>query len=162
MEDENEMATSYDYVRNMIDQIITPTLLSTSEIITTATQRRKLRIPKPIPYGEYRTKGKFKARQPMFTDIQPPPADLRDELTICVSGVAGSGKSHMMFLLHEFLREQGFAIQLEQVSDNQSVAAFRDRINTRQFGANIERMKQNKTIKIKEAQLNRPLIRLPR
>jgi uridine kinase len=70
-------------------------------------------------------------------------------LTITVSGCTMSGKSRMIYLLKQFLREQGFDVEQELNEDHPTEENFDD-VMGNNFNVVIETIKTTRKIKIKE------------
>lgn len=81
----------------------------------------------------------------------------RNQVTITVSGLVGSGKSHLTSLIKDLLIEKGFDVKHEGNVDFESEEDF-DKNMRESMDQFIDATKQTKHITIKEQQLNRSLM----
>lgn len=75
-------------------------------------------------------------------------------LTITVTGNAGSGKSHLLYLLKGFLRDNGFDVNHHVGHDFDSEIGFDWCVDTN-FNKAVEALRANTTITINEVQTAR-------
>lgn len=73
---------------------------------------------------------------------------MKNNITISVSGNAGTGKSRITFLLKQFLREKGFNVELNDI-DHPNETSF-DNYASNNNEAVDQQIKDNSTIKLNE------------
>ncbi len=73
-------------------------------------------------------------------------------LTISVSGDAATGKSHIIYLLKEYLRKEGFDVTINDSDHSNETSFDNDIINN--FNVVIERIKENSIITLNELHRN--------
>jgi len=76
---------------------------------------------------------------------------MEKKLTITVSGQAASGKSRLTYLLKNFLREQGFNVELECGIDHPTESNF-DMVMGRNIDSAVQHIKETRKITIRENQ----------
>lgn len=74
-------------------------------------------------------------------------------LTITVSGETNSGKSRLLLLLKDFLREHDFIVEFDGGIDYENEDQFNEHVS-KNFDHVIEQVKDMTTITLKEEQLN--------
>lgn len=74
-------------------------------------------------------------------------------LIITVSGETNSGKSRLILLLKDFLRENDFIVEFDGGIDYENENQFNEHVS-KNFDHVIEHVKNTKTITLKEEQLN--------
>lgn len=74
-------------------------------------------------------------------------------LNITVSGETNSGKSRLILLLKNFLRENDFIVEFDGGIDYENEGQFNEHAS-KNFDRVIERVKDTTTITLKEEQLN--------
>lgn len=79
----------------------------------------------------------------------------KEELVVTVSGKTGTGKSRLIYLLKNFLREQNFNVEYELNDDYSTEAKFDERVG-RGFGDAIEAIKNRSDVRIREFRVNKP------
>ena len=77
---------------------------------------------------------------------------MKSELIIQIGGETGSGKSRLCFLLKKFLHQEGFKVNFDGGIDFKNEKHF-DQTMQQNFDKIIEKIKNTRTIEIKEAQL---------
>jgi len=80
----------------------------------------------------------------------------RNIINISVSGVPGSGKSRITYLLKEFLKDRGFNIEMSEDKDFKDEAQF-DEFMGKNVREIISNFSKTKIIKIEAVSLNRNL-----
>jgi len=73
----------------------------------------------------------------------------KNNLTITISGERASGKSHLLFLLKNYLRDNNFNVEYELNADYPTEILFDNQIN-RKFDNVIEIIKERSNIILKE------------
>ena len=73
---------------------------------------------------------------------------MKNNITISVSGNAGTGKSHIIFLLKQFLREKGFEVELNDI-DHPNETSF-DNYASNYNEVVDQKIKNNSIIKLNE------------
>ncbi len=76
----------------------------------------------------------------------------KKDLIITVSGQYNSGKSRMILLLKNFLRENGFEVEFKGNYDHPTEATF-DANASKHFDEVIDQIKESYKIKLQEIQL---------
>lgn len=82
---------------------------------------------------------------------------MKRDLTITVAGEAGSGKSTMVLLLEEFLKEKGFDVEIDlenELLDYGSEFQFRA-VCSLDWQEKLKRIKTERKITLKSMQLKR-------
>jgi len=75
----------------------------------------------------------------------------KKKLTVTVAGAAGSGKSHLLFLIKSFLKDNGFDVNHNVSYDLNSEIGFDWCVNTN-FNKAIESIRQTTSITVNEVQ----------
>ena len=76
------------------------------------------------------------------------------QITITISGEVSSGKSRLTYLLKNFLRVHGFEVKHDGGIDFEDEKDFDDKI-IKNLDVVLKNIKENKTIKIQELNINR-------
>ena len=82
---------------------------------------------------------------------------MKKELKVTVAGVAGSGKSRVLYLIKQALKENGFEVEFDGGNDFKNLDEF-DRAMDKDFTAAINVIPLYSKVKLEEVQLKRQSI----
>jgi nucleoside-triphosphatase THEP1 len=78
----------------------------------------------------------------------------RNAINITVSGLPGSGKSRITYLLKEFLKDRGLNVEMTDNADFDSEEQF-DEFMSKNIEGMVANFSKTKTVKIKSVSTNR-------